>query len=83
MGKKATIAKPQKPISLVDGLYPFQRKFFEAKCRRKIWLSSRQIGKSHTLAAIMVHEALKRGKQGLSLAISTGQRAATELIRKC
>lgn len=47
-----------------------------------MWISSRQIGKSHTLAGLLVYKALSK-QNGLSLCISTGSRAASEIIRKC
>ena len=50
--------------------------------KKKIWVSSRQIGKSFTLAFLAVYKALSR-KNGLSLCISTGARSANELIKKC
>lgn len=45
-------------------------------------MSSRQIGKSFTLAYALCQKALGK-KNGLSLCISTGSRAAGEIIRKC
>ena len=45
-------------------------------------MSSRQLGKSWCLGALLVHRALSRPK-GLSLCVSTGQRAASEVIAKC
>lgn len=47
-----------------------------------MWISGRQLGKSHTLAHILSAKALQ--KQGnLSLCISTGARASSEIIKKC
>ena len=50
--------------------------------KRKLWISSRQIGKSFTIACMLVYKALT-SKSKLSLCISTGARAAAEIIRKC
>lgn len=62
--------------------YPYQWRFFSNRKRRKIWVSSRQLGKSWTLGALLVYKALAYPK-GLSLCISTGARAAAEVIKKC
>lgn len=62
--------------------YPYQWSFFSNQKRRKIWISSRQLGKSWTLGALLVYKALSYPK-GLSLCISTGARAAAEVIKKC
>ena len=67
---------------LIDLAFPYQRDFISAGQKKKIWLSSRQIGKSWSLAFIAVYKALSR-KNGLSLCISTGARAAAELVKKC
>lgn len=50
--------------------------------KRKLWISSRQIGKSFTLACMLVYKAFS-SQSKLSLCISTGARAAAEIIRKC
>lgn len=50
--------------------------------KKKIWLSGRQLGKSFSLAYIADMKALMK-PNGLSLCISTGSRAASELISKC
>lgn len=47
-----------------------------------MWLSSRQAGKSFCLAGMLVHSALST-QNGLSLCISTGAKAASEIIVKC
>ena len=44
------------------------------------WSLEQVIGKSFTLAAMLVERALE--KRGLSLCISTGSRAASEIVRK-
>ena len=66
---------------LIDLALPYQRRFIEARKRRKLWLSSRQVGKSWTLAVIAAFKACSRPR-GLSLCVSTGSRAASELIKK-
>ena len=68
-------------MNILDLALPYQRKFILAHQRKKIWVSSRQIGKSWTLAFIAAYKALEK-KNGLSLCISTGGRAAQELIKK-
>ena len=45
-------------------------------------MSSRQVGKSWSLAFLSVYKALSK-RNGLSLCISTGARSANELIKKC
>lgn len=47
-----------------------------------MWVTARQIGKSFTVGALLVYKALEHGKDGVSLCISTGARAAAEIIRK-
>lgn len=54
----------------------------QSKKRRKIWLSARQLGKSFAIAALLTERALEK-KNGLSLCISTGARAASEIVKKC
>lgn len=69
-------------MNLMDITLPYQRKFIQNPCKRKLWLSSRQIGKSFSCGMIAVYKALFR-RNGLSLCISTGSRAASELLKKC
>lgn len=69
-------------MELRDIALPYQQTFIDSPKRRKIWLSSRQIGKSWTCAFISVFKALSK-RNGLSLCISTGSRAASELLKKC
>lgn len=69
-------------MQLIDLALPYQRDFILARKKRKVWLSSRQIGKSWTLAFCAAEKCLER-KNGLSLCVSTGARAAQELISKC
>lgn len=67
---------------LLDIFLPYQKEFFLNNKKRKIWISGRQLGKSFTIAGILCYKALYK-KNGLSLCISTGARAASEIIRKC
>lgn len=67
---------------LTDIFLDYQKTFFKNKSKRKIWIAGRQIGKSFTVGAILCFKALSK-KNGLSLCISTGSRAASEIIRKC
>lgn len=69
-------------MTLLDILLPYQQQFVLAKQKRKIWLSSRQVGKSFGLAYIAAMKAATK-KNGLSLCVSTGARAASELVKKC
>ena len=69
-------------MTIFDVLLPYQQKFVTEKSRKKIWVSSRQIGKSFTLSFIAVLEALRK-KNSLVLCISTGSRASEELLKKC
>ena len=68
--------------SLLDIFLPYQKKFFLNNKKRKIFLSSRQIGKSFTAANILVYKALSR-KNGTSLCVSVNQNSASEIIKKC
>lgn len=72
----------QQPASVLDLFLPYQKEFFLAHQKRKIWLSGRQLGKSFTLAGTLVFQALEKAG-GLSLCISTGARAASEIVKKC
>ena len=67
---------------IADIALPYQKAFLKAPQRRKIWLSSRQVGKSWCLALVLCATALKQ-ENGLSLCISTGAKAASEIIMKC
>ena len=69
-------------MQLIDLAYPYQKDFILNPRKRKIWISSRQIGKSWSIALILCYKSLSK-KNGLSLCISTGSRAASEIIRKC
>lgn len=68
--------------SILDIFFPYQKEFFLSKKKRKLWLAARQIGKSFTLGGLLVYKALEHGPKGVSLCISTGSRAAAEIIRK-
>ena len=68
-------------FKLVDLLLPYQRRFAVASQRKKIWVAGRQLGKSFTIAFIMCNKVLKK-KGTLGLCVSTGQRAASELLKK-
>lgn len=76
------MTEKDKKFNLQDIFLGYQKTFFQNKKRRKIWISSRQIGKSFTIAGILTYKALSK-QNGLALCISTGSRAAAEIIRKC
>ena len=69
-------------MRLLDLAYPYQRKFITNKAKRKIWVSSRQIGKSWSVAMILAFKALQRNN-GLAICISVNSRSASEIISKC
>ena len=69
-------------MKLLDTFLPYQKSFFCNPAKRKIWISSRQIGKSFGLGGMLVQTALST-QNGLSLCISTGAKAASEIIMKC
>ena len=69
-------------MQLIDLAFPYQKEFITNKSKRKIWISSRQIGKSWTIAFILVRKALEK-KNGLTLCISVNSRSASEIIKKC
>lgn len=71
-----------KPISLASLLLPYQKRFITNNKNKKIWLASRQIGKSFSLAFIACYIALQKNNS-LCLIISTGQKASNEFIKKC
>ena len=68
-------------MTLSETLYPYQKSFVDANKRFKLFLSSRQIGKSHTIGYELIKSALSH-KNGLSICVSTGARAASELLSK-
>ena len=69
-------------MKLLDTFLPYQKSFFCNQSKRKMWLSGRQCGKSFCLAGMLVQTALST-QNGLSLCISTGAKAASEIIMKC
>lgn len=69
-------------MKLLDLAYGYQRKFITNKARRKIWVSSRQIGKSWSVAMILAYKALEK-RNGLAIGISVNSRSASEIIAKC
>lgn len=69
-------------MQLIDLAFPYQKEFITNNSKRKIWISSRQIGKSWTIAFILVRKALEK-KNGLTLCISVNSRSASEIIKKC
>ena len=69
-------------MQLIDLAFPYQKEFITNPSKRKIWISSRQIGKSWTIAFILVRKALEK-KNGLTLCISVNSRSASEIIKKC
>lgn len=69
-------------MNLLSLTYPYQRTFITNPRKRKIWVSSRQIGKSFTIAFIMCAKALSR-RNGLSLCVSVNSRSASEILKKC
>lgn len=69
-------------MTINDILLPYQREFLAAPQHRKMWISSRQVGKSFALAVALSKGALSR-KNGLSLCVSVNSRSASEIIQKC
>ena len=74
---------PKDVPTILSTFLPYQRSFFSATAKRKLWVSSRQVGKSHAIAGILVYKALLHGAKGLSLCISVNSRSASEIILKC
>lgn len=67
--------------SPMDLLLPFQRRFVADDSRFKIWLASRQIGKSFAAAAEVVWECIENpGTDWIIL--SAGERQALEMMEK-
>lgn len=67
--------------TLRDIFLPYQLRFLQSKKKRKLWVAGRQVGKSFAIAALLTERALEK-KNGLSLCISTGARAASEIVKK-
>jgi phage FluMu gp28-like protein len=61
-------------------LLPYQRRWIEDKCRFKIWLASRQIGKSFATALEGVDDGMERRTSWVYL--SRGERQSKELAEK-
>ena len=68
-------------MTLLDLMLPYQKEFILAKQKRKLWISSRQIGKSHTIAFLLAYEAIAK-PNSVSLCISVNQASAAEIIKK-
>lgn len=69
-------------MTILDIFLPYQKKFFTNPAKRKIWVSSRQIGKSFCVAGILTFKALQK-HNGLAICISVNSRSASEIISKC
>lgn len=69
-------------MKILDIFLPYQKKFFTNPAKRKIWVSSRQIGKSFCVAGILTFKALQK-HNGLAICISVNSRSASEIITKC
>ena len=69
-------------MKILDIFLPYQKKFFTNPAKRKIWVSSRQIGKSFCVAGILTYKALQK-HNGLAICISVNSRSASEIIAKC
>lgn len=68
-------------ISPLDLLLPYQRAFVDDEARFKVWLASRQIGKSLALAAEAVRDCAAR-KNDMWVVLSAGERQALEFMEK-
>lgn len=68
--------------SLTDIFLSYQKEFFLNSKKRKIWISSRQVGKSFTIAGLLCYKALLKDN-GLSLCVSVNSRSASEILKKC
>jgi len=67
--------------TLLDILLPYQRKVVDDEARFKIWLASRQIGKSMGLAAEAVRDSAAK-KNDMWVVLSAGERQALEFMEK-
>ena len=65
----------------LDLLLPYQKAWVARPQRFKVWLASRQIGKSFALAAECVLRALRQ-PQSHTILLSSGERAALEFMAK-
>ena len=68
-------------ISPLEILLPYQRRVVDDGARFKIWLASRQIGKSMGLAAEAVRDAAAK-KGDMWVILSAGERQALEFMEK-
>lgn len=68
-------------ISPLDILLPYQRTFVDDETRFKLWLASRQIGKSMGLAAEAVRDSAAL-KNDMWVVLSAGERQALEFMEK-
>lgn len=68
-------------LSPLDILLPYQRRFVDAEARFKIWLASRQIGKSMGMAAEAVRDSAAN-KDDMWVVLSAGERQALEFMEK-
>ena len=50
--------KAKEQFKLADILLPYQKRFVSAPERKKIWVSSRQVGKSFAIAFLMCNKVL-------------------------
>lgn len=73
----------QKETHLIDIARPYQKEFISSPKRYKLACWSRQVGKSWSLAFLLVMKALQYGKNGLSICISINLRSASEILNKC
>lgn len=69
-------------MKLLDLAYKYQKDFITNPAKRKIWVSSRQVGKSWSVAMILAFKALQK-QNGLAICISVNSRSASEIISKC
>lgn len=68
-------------ISPLDILLPYQRSFVDDEARFKLWLASRQIGKSMGMAAESVRDSAAK-KGDMWVVLSAGERQALEFMEK-
>lgn len=68
-------------VNPADLLLPYQREFVENNSRFKLFMASRQIGKSFTLAFEAVRDCVLKPKSSW-LAVSRGERQSQEWLKK-
>jgi phage FluMu gp28-like protein len=71
----AAVQPPERVI-----LLPYQKRWVDDESPIKIWLASRQVGKSFAIAMEAVNEAL--GQKCNNLILSSSERQSTEVMRK-